>query len=344
MAKEQVRAERRPLRVFSFWKDMDELRKNRIIGFCGLLMAALALFTLLSCVSYLFTWREDMSLLQDPGRMALSEPVHNWGGKWGASWSALLVYRWFGLGAFALIVLMVILAARMLGRKSVSLVKSVLLTVTGALLASFILAFVSRVSGQEYWFGGGLGGRFGDFAIASTANLIGMPLTAVLLLLLFLLWFVFANSRFSDWFSGIGLPTNPETAQAPVAPAMTAPVEKTEMPDIEEDVAAAEPEPVQPAAKPGGFTWAEVKMETSAGTQVVTPAPAAEPAPEADFAEEMDFDTFLYRLRHGSLTLSAMAFQDAMNLNIERLHRCSLHVYDRGKIKPFCAKYLTTTE
>ena len=72
--------------------------------------------------------------------------------------------------------------------------------------------------------------------------------------------------------------------------------------------------------------------------------PPEEPAPEGDFAEEMDFDTFLYRLRHGSLTLSAMAFQDAMNLNIERLHRCSLHVYDQGKIKPFCAKYLTTTE
>ena len=73
--------------------------------------------------------------------------------------------------------------------------------------------------------------------------------------------------------------------------------------------------------------------------------PPEEPEPPGaqtgEFAEEMDFDTFLYRLRHHSLALSAMAFQDAMNLNIERLHRCSLHVYDRGKIKPFCAKYLS---
>ena len=66
-----------------------------------------------------------------------------------------------------------------------------------------------------------------------------------------------------------------------------------------------------------------------------------EAEPAGAFSDEMDFDTFLYHLRHGSLTLSAMAFQDAMNLNIERLHRCSLHVYDRGRIKPFCAKYLT---
>ncbi|MDO4991236.1 MAG: radical SAM protein, partial [Eubacteriales bacterium] len=69
-----------------------------------------------------------------------------------------------------------------------------------------------------------------------------------------------------------------------------------------------------------------------------------EASPAASFSDEMDFDTFLYRLRHESLTLSAMAFQDAMNLNLERLHRCSLHVYDRGKIKPFCARYLSPME
>ncbi len=54
-----------------------------------------------------------------------------------------------------------------------------------------------------------------------------------------------------------------------------------------------------------------------------------------------DFDSFLYSVRNESLTLSAMAFQDAGNLNIERLRRCSLHVYDRGRIVPFCARYLS---
>lgn len=72
--------------------------------------------------------------------------------------------------------------------------------------------------------------------------------------------------------------------------------------------------------------------------------PEAEKAPEGAFQEEMDFDSFLYNLRQRTLALSAMAFQDAMNLNIERLHRCSLHVYDEGKIKPFCAKYLSKME
>ena len=63
--------------------------------------------------------------------------------------------------------------------------------------------------------------------------------------------------------------------------------------------------------------------------------------PEPALSDEMDFDTFLYRLRQRSLTLSAMAFQDAMNLNIERLRQCTLHVYRDGAIVPFCANYLT---
>ena len=64
-----------------------------------------------------------------------------------------------------------------------------------------------------------------------------------------------------------------------------------------------------------------------------------EPAP--DLSNDMDFDAFLYRLRQRSLTLSAMAFQDAMNLNVERLRQCTLHVYRDGAIVPFCANYLT---
>ena len=54
-----------------------------------------------------------------------------------------------------------------------------------------------------------------------------------------------------------------------------------------------------------------------------------------------DFLTFLRRFRERGFTLTAMAFQDAMNLDAERLRRCSLHVYSNGTLKPFCANYLT---
>ena len=54
-----------------------------------------------------------------------------------------------------------------------------------------------------------------------------------------------------------------------------------------------------------------------------------------------DMDTFLRRIKSHGFTISAMAFQDAYNLDITRLRRCSLHVADSTRIVPFCARYLT---
>lgn len=52
-------------------------------------------------------------------------------------------------------------------------------------------------------------------------------------------------------------------------------------------------------------------------------------------------DTFLGRVKSHGFTVTAMAFQDAGNLDLERLQRCSLHVYDRGRFVPFCAHHLS---
>ena len=61
-----------------------------------------------------------------------------------------------------------------------------------------------------------------------------------------------------------------------------------------------------------------------------------------DFGDDLrDMDAFVERVKSHGFTVTAMAFQDAMNIDIERLRRCSLHVYSEGKLKPFCAAYLT---
>ena len=54
-----------------------------------------------------------------------------------------------------------------------------------------------------------------------------------------------------------------------------------------------------------------------------------------------DMDTFLKKVHSQSFTVSSMPFQDAMNLDIERLRSCSLHVYSGGKFVPLCAEYLS---
>ena len=61
-----------------------------------------------------------------------------------------------------------------------------------------------------------------------------------------------------------------------------------------------------------------------------------------DFGDDLkNMDAFVERVKSHGFTVTAMAFQDAMNFDIERLRRCSLHVYSEGKLKPFCAAYLT---
>lgn len=64
-----------------------------------------------------------------------------------------------------------------------------------------------------------------------------------------------------------------------------------------------------------------------------------------DFGDDLkNMDAFVERLKSHGFTVTAMAFQDAMNFDIERLRRCSLHVYSEGKLKPFCAAYLSAWE
>ena len=55
-------------------------------------------------------------------------------------------------------------------------------------------------------------------------------------------------------------------------------------------------------------------------------------------------DGFLAGVKKHRFTITAMAFQDAMTLDIERLRQCSLHTYHEGILTPFCARYLTPME
>lgn len=57
-----------------------------------------------------------------------------------------------------------------------------------------------------------------------------------------------------------------------------------------------------------------------------------------------ELDYFLERVKSHGFTVTAMAFQDAGNIDLERLRQCSLHVFDRGRFVPFCAYYLSKWE
>ena len=74
-----------------------------------------------------------------------------------------------------------------------------------------------------------------------------------------------------------------------------------------------------------------------------------QPEPESCCCGEESVDItnmedFLKRAKSHGFTITSMAFQDAGNLDIERLRQCSLHVYKDGKKIPFCAYYLSPME
>ena len=59
----------------------------------------------------------------------------------------------------------------------------------------------------------------------------------------------------------------------------------------------------------------------------------------------LDLDVFLHEVATRSFTLSAMAFQDADNLDLERLRGCCISVVSAdGKLIPFCAYNLTSKD
>ncbi len=164
----------------------------------GVLLAILALFTLISVVSYFFTWKTDQSLLLDPDMMDKSEGVANLGGKAGLRWADFLVAKSFGIASLGVVAFISLLAAWMLKRPSkISLGRLCLLSLTGVVLFSIILALISPLAGASNAFGSGLGGRAGAALISSSVNLIGLVVTAILTLLLTVGYLMLLSPRFS---------------------------------------------------------------------------------------------------------------------------------------------------
>ena len=190
--------------MFKLWKNMDEDDKSRLVKGTGLVIALLTLFTLFSTISYFFTWKADQSLLASSIAES-SADASNIAGKLGFRWANLLVREWFGLGSLVLIIALFAISVRLLlGRWHYSMPKTILLTLSGGLLISFILAFISDLFGLGNLFGGGLGGECGASVVSWSKNLFGSFLTAFILIALVILWLFLASKRFSKWFNSLG--------------------------------------------------------------------------------------------------------------------------------------------
>ena len=195
-------------RPFGFWERMPEERRRRMEVVAGLVFGAFAVFTLIAIVSYLLNWKTDQSLDGYARALDPDVAVANSGGKLGYRWASLLVSKWFGLGALAIVVIFGVVSWKLFRKTShISVLKVLLLSVTGAFLSSFILAYVSSETGLDYAFGNGLGGADGAIVNRFLRNLVGAVPTLCIMGILLVLWLIFASRKFSD-----------KLGQAPSAP------------------------------------------------------------------------------------------------------------------------------
>lgn len=241
--------------------DQQKITARRITG---LFVAALALFTLLSSASYLFTWKADMSLQAGESMMETGVKADNLTAKLGYKLGKLLVCDWFGIGSFALLVILVVVADWLLrGKSRYSVLKTVVVVLSGTFIASLLLAWISKLFRLTNCFGGGLGGRFGAYVVDWSDNLVGY-FTPVLIFLLIVCWLVFTNRKFSEWVGSLTFGQKKEEALAGPEP-------ESEL-DTEVET-AAEPEPI-PVPEP---------VSAPVPTPVAAPAPAPQPEEEGGF-------------------------------------------------------------
>lgn len=256
--------------MLGFWRNMDDGDKVRLTKMTGILVALLAVFTLLATVSYFFTWKADQSSLSSAVG-DISVEVSNMAGKMGYRWADLLVRRWFGLGSLAFVVILFAVSVRLLlHRWRYSMVKTTLLTVTGAMLSSFILAFVSDLSGLGNAFGGGLGGECGESVVKWASVVFGNILTGFMLAFLVIVWLVLASRKFSDWLMSLGK----KPVAEPVVRQDSPTVEATE-PAVKSGSSVTDTTGV---AEASALRAQDSTLRQAQGAERETPQPVAEPA------------------------------------------------------------------
>jgi S-DNA-T family DNA segregation ATPase FtsK/SpoIIIE len=181
----------------AYWSELDEKRRSEYRIVAAVLLGIFTLFTAIAVGSYLFTWKQDASLLSEPSLIDSDVEVHNASSKLGFRWGHFLVTRSFGLAALGLVAFFVAWTlSRFIPKMRISLGKWFVYSFTGTFIGSWVLALISRLAGWDTLFGGGLGGRAGAALVDGSINLVGFVVTTIAVLALAGLWLYFVTGGF----------------------------------------------------------------------------------------------------------------------------------------------------
>ena len=257
----------------SFKINMTPEGKSLMLRCLGVVIFLFAVFSLISSISYMFTWKQDQSLI---AQAAVSgDEVANLGGSMGLKWGSFLVADFLGFGSFAFIFLLGVYALRLFFWKmDIGLLRVTFITVSGAFICSLLLSLFG--SGEA--FGGGLGGDAGLAAVTMISAFVGKPVTVLIVLVLAVLWLLCVSGRFAHWFAvageNVGVRKKDDDMDEDEQESELEPEIELE-PELEPE---PEPEP-EPEFEPEPEPEFELELE-----------PEPEPAPEPELEPEQDPD------------------------------------------------------
>lgn len=167
------------------WKEY-KTSSDKMSVLSGIFLAVFAVFTLVACLSFVISWKEDQSLLYAQDFFADMVQTSNKAGGFGFKWSNFLVGKCFGFGAFVLCAVLVIASFKMMRLKRMDWIKAALVALGGSLLASLLLGYVACLCGEPLstFLGGGIGGNVGAYIAEGMIASMGKIITPMLLVAL----------------------------------------------------------------------------------------------------------------------------------------------------------------
>lgn len=227
------------------WKNWDEEEKAVAVKLTGAFFLVAAIFVFISIVSYLFSWKQDASLLSGGSIM---ENATNAAGSLGFRTGHFLVSELFGIGSLALLIILLAISVRLLsGKWQSSLARTGTITLFGAFMASLALSYIGSLLGMETAFDGGLGGRCGAFCITWMTRTLGVIVTGLVIAVLIAIFLVLSSKKFSRWLSALGNGKK-KSKKKSKEPAVTdsdieATLQEPDMPVVQDILPEEQPEP-----------------------------------------------------------------------------------------------------
>lgn len=163
----------------------------------GLAIIAIVLYLLLSFISYFFTGAADKSVFDNISfreSVQIRSSVQNWTSVMGAFVSETFIDNWFGVSSFTLLFFLIIAALKLMKIKVMSVWKAFFHSFFWLVWSSVFLGFITRLvpAIQPSFFS--LGGKHGEYISGQLNSFIGIPGTALVLIVLLIFYFIFTWS------------------------------------------------------------------------------------------------------------------------------------------------------